>query len=208
VSSKYPHPASILLSIFSTIYYKGMEQLLSKVITTNRIATTITHELFLLRGGPASRAEKNSSGAHARVRESNKSPGRSRGVKISKSQSTTCSLYTSLFGKLLVRRTIQFASFDDNDEILIAAPYTKSESTWAFVPSFLSVCINYQYVNACGFIQRSIRTYPFLPRDHRIWNLCCNGDLKGIQTLLSEGQVSPFSVDRWGNTLLHVGIAM
>jgi len=34
--------------------------------------------------------------------------------------------------------------------------------------------------------------------------MCEDGDLKGMQTILSEGQVSPFSVDSAGWTLLHV----
>jgi len=100
------------------------------------------------------------------------------------------------------------ADFDNGDEILFAASKTKTTNTCVFVPSFASACVNYQYMNTCGFVQRSIRIYPIIPSNHPIWNLCYNGDLKGIQALLNEGQVSPFSVDRWGNTLLHVGIVM
>lgn len=120
----------------------------------------------------------------------------------------TFSSFTCPFGKLFVTRIMNSADFDNGDEILFAALKTKTTNTWIFVPSFASACVNYQYMNTCGFVQRSIRIYPLIPSNHPIWDLCYNGDLKGIQTLLNDGQVSPFSVNRRGNTLLHVGIVM
>jgi hypothetical protein len=82
--------------------------------------------------------------------------------------------------------------------------YTRDESTWIFMPSFFSCCIDFRYLNSCGYIQRSLRTYPVVRNDHPVWEMCWSGDVIGIQKLFTERQLSPFSVDPWGNTLLHV----
>jgi hypothetical protein len=188
-----------------------MAQLLSEAINTNRISTTIINKLFILRGGTEHNSRGTSGATHSTTREGRGSLERSRLAKLSKrpyNQLTTISSYTGLFGRLLVRSTTQSSNFDDKGELLLGAPYIKKESTWVLVPSFLSTCINYQWVNACGFIQRSIRIYPFLSNDHPIWDLCINGNLEGIQAVLSKGQISPFSVNKWGDTLLHVSIVM
>lgn len=178
-----------------------------EVITSNRNSTAVINELVLLPSLPVNLAGSNSSAVHTRTRGGQKKIGRSRGAKPLRgqwNQSRTIASYICTFGRLLVRHTIQASNFDDNGHILSGAPYKRKETTWIFVPSFLSTCINYQYVNACGFIQRSIRIYPFLSQDHPVWDRCINGDLEGLQRFLGEGQISPFSINSWGDTLLHV----
>jgi hypothetical protein len=83
--------------------------------------------------------------------------------------------------------------------------YNRSETAWVFLPSFFSRCVELKYVSILGSVQRSLRIYPLLPNSHPIWDMCRCGNLKGVQTLLSERQVSPFSVDSGGRTLLYVG---
>jgi hypothetical protein len=72
------------------------------------------------------------------------------------------------------------------------------------LPSFLSYAFDFRYLNTCGYVERALRTYPVLPYDHPVWNMCWGGNLKGIQKLLSDRQISPFSIDDRGNTMLHV----
>jgi hypothetical protein len=82
--------------------------------------------------------------------------------------------------------------------------YTQSESTWIFMPSFLSCAVDFRYLNTCGYIERTIRTYPVISRRHPRWEMCFDGDVKGIQKLIGDRQISPFSIDIYGNTLLQV----
>jgi hypothetical protein len=104
---------------------------------------------------------------------------------------------------LIIKREVRISNFGDGEESS-ASNYTRSESAWIFVPSFLSRHFDFRYLNTCGHIERSIRTYPMIPDNHTVWNMCRMGDLNGIQKLLSARQISPFSVDSDGDTLLHV----
>ncbi len=61
-------------------------------------------------------------------------------------------------------------------------------------------------MNAYGYIQRALKIYPIIPDDHPIWRMSVRGDLEGVQTLFATNQVSPFSVDANGFTLLHACI--
>lgn len=62
-------------------------------------------------------------------------------------------------------------------------------------------------MSTSGFIRGALRIYSLIPNNHPIWRMCRCGDLEGVQTLLSSRQVSPFSVDTDGTTLLHIASA-
>lgn len=60
-------------------------------------------------------------------------------------------------------------------------------------------------MDSFGRVSRTLSTYPILESTAPIFAICRNGDLQGLQVALSSGSVSPFVLDEYGETLLHVG---
>jgi len=142
-----------------------------------------------------------------RRREGRKSSKRGNSKGSSQSQSMTLSWYTSIFGTLFTRTTTQRVGINDEEDGNGQFPDqrdTRSERTFVFVPSFLSHSVEVRFVNSFGWIQHSLRTYPLLPDDHPVWEMCGEGDLQSLQTLLGDRTISPFSVNSFGRSLLHV----
>ena len=183
-----------------------METLNGQLSSTHQTTNTISHELILLRHDLANKSHRTSNEARDTISGAANNPEKSTmpRSRIIREQSIVWRRYHSLFGKLLIRKVSKFADFTDENAQSTQLPYSTSTSSWSFVPPFLSRAFDYQCLNTCGSIQRSIRIYPVISRWHPIWNMCSGGDLKSIQTLLSTRQVSPFSVNEIGETLLHV----
>jgi hypothetical protein len=165
------------------------------------MTTTISRELLLSRNDPGTDADH---GFSATAEVSIQSRKRTAGFKLSKRQSFAFSSFSGPFGKLCIRRKISDSTFGDEKEPSPMTAYSKNETTWTFTPSFLSYAFDFRYLNTCGHIERSLRTYPVLPDNHPVWEMCIWGDLKGIQKLLSDRKISPFCVDSYGGTLLKV----
>jgi hypothetical protein len=164
------------------------------------MATTISRELLLSRNGSETDADSSPSATAAVTIQSKK---RKAGSKLSKRQSITFSSYSGLFGWLVIRRKTSDSTFGEGEPSPMTA-YTNNETTWTFMPSFLPYAFDFRYLNTCGHVERSLRTYPVLPHTHPVWEMCERGDLKGIQKLLSNRQISPFCVSIYGGTLLTV----
>jgi hypothetical protein len=179
-----------------------MGQLHTQISDTNQTTNTIRHELALLRSDLAGRPKSRFNGTRASVDRA-KVQGKSTKSRISKKQSMVSRIYSGLLGKLLIRTVSESTRFI-NSETESPEMYSTSTSSWAFMPSFCSRYVAYQSFKNCGFIQRALRIYPLIPNEHPIWLMCSGGDIKGLQELLSARQVSPFSVDEYGRTLLHV----
>jgi hypothetical protein len=123
------------------------------------------------------------------------------GVLISRRQSTNVFWYQTPFGRLGIRRKLQYTKFDGRTEGEVA---TSSETSWIFTPSFLNRCMAFRSMNVFGSIERSFRVWQVIPTTHPVWELCEQGNLVGVQSLLTSRAVSPFSIDEYGETLLHV----
>jgi hypothetical protein len=169
-------------------------------MATNRITTTISQELVLLRNSSQGNFSESCHEAIAGIGVCAKNRGKTR----SRASSRQFSSFQTLLGRVIIRKESSTATFDSAERGLSMKSYTRDESTWNFMPSFFSRCIDFRYLNSCGYIQRSLRTYPVVRNDHPVWEMCRSGDVIGIQKLFSERQLSPFSVDSWGNSLLHV----
>jgi hypothetical protein len=185
---------------------EGMEVLNGQLSSTHQTTNIIGHELILLRHDIANKSHRTPNEARDTIRgvANNLEISTMPRSRIIREQSIVWRRYHNLFGKLLVRKVSNFADFTDENAQSAQLPYSTSTSSWSFVPSFLSRAFDYQSSTTCGSIQRSIRIYPVISVEHPIWGMCSRGDLKGIQTLLSMRQVSPFSVNEYGETLLHV----
>jgi hypothetical protein len=183
------------------VHAQSMGHLLEQVTATHRMTTTISKELLLVRSPPANTAiQECSTGAGANIQNS-RPPAE---TMFSKRRSRTISRYSGPFGRLIVKKEVQNSSFGKEEESTSVNAHHSESSTWIFVPSFLSYAFDYRYLNTCGYVERALRTYPILSREHPVWDMCRRGNLTGIQKLLGERQISPFSVDKRGDTLLHV----
>jgi hypothetical protein len=166
------------------------------------MAITISRELLLSRNCSETDADN---GLSATAEVSIQSRKGKAGFKLSKRQSITFSSFSGPFGELRIRRKISDSTFGGEEESSPMTAYAKNETTWTFIPSFLSYAFDFRYLNTCGHVERSLRTYPVLPDNHPVWGMCRSGDLKGIQKLLSDRQISPFCVNNSnGRTLLWV----
>jgi hypothetical protein len=165
------------------------------------MTTTISRELLLSKNDSGTAADH---GLSATAEVTIQSKKRKAGFKLSKRQSIAFSSFSGPFGKLFISRKISDSTFGDEKEPSPMTAYSKNETTWTFTPSFLSYAFDFRYLNTCGHIERSLRTYPVLPFHHPVWEMCERGDLKGIQKLLSDRKISPFCVDSYGRTLLKV----
>ena len=164
------------------------------------MATTISSQVALFRGSTVTEESKFHKGlSSGHVPHTTQMDS----FQVSRRQSTTCVWYKGLFGTLFVQQKRQHTSFDDARILSDEVP-AKTETLWIFLPSFLSRCISFQSINACGSIQRSFRTYPLIAHDHPIWDMCRHGDIMGIQSVFSQRTTSPFCVNKFGKTLLHV----
>ena len=67
--------------------------------------------------------------------------------------------------------------------------------------------IEMRFLNSFGQITRTLSTYPVLDFEAPIFQLCIGGDLQGLQVVLSSGTVSPFVLDIFGWSLLHVSLS-
>ena len=83
-------------------------------------------------------------------------------------------------------------------------PHARDEWSWVFIPSFLSRCVEVKCASFLGSVERTLRTCPVLPLDHQVWNMCSRGKVSSIQELFRTREISPYAIDRFGNTLLHV----
>jgi hypothetical protein len=181
-----------------------MRQILKQISSTNQTANAHRHQLVLKNSDPASEPSIACNRTHVMAEDRPNNRVKWSRSRLLRKQSVIFRSHSGILGKLLIRRISQSASFSDQEFQSTSGTYHSRASSWAFMPSFLSRGFEYQSWNTSGFIQRAIRIYPLIRNDHPIWKMCTYGDLRGIQHLLSARQVSPFSVDAEGLTLLHV----
>ena len=73
-------------------------------------------------------------------------------------------------------------------------------------PSFMRQVLELRLAANFGRISRTLSMYHVLEPDAPIFTLCKDGDLQGLQVALSSGGCSPFALDSYGQTLLHVSL--
>ena len=110
--------------------------------------------------------------------------------------------YSRTFGTLTLQKKSKYSK-SPNASTEGKAPLI-SETAWTFRPSFISYALQLRYARSFGYISRSLNIYPVLSRHDRVFEMCRNGELLGLQAALSRQGVSPFVTDADGWSLLHV----
>jgi hypothetical protein len=111
-------------------------------------------------------------------------------------------VYRGFLGSITARIQSQSEELDDGEHS--KESYARDEWSLIFIPSFFSRCVQVQCVSSFGSVERTLRTCPILPDDHPAWDMCYAGDVTSIQKLFSTREISPYAIDRFGETLLHV----
>jgi hypothetical protein len=129
------------------------------------------------------------------------------GTRTSKSaicprSATYKEVYRGFLGSITARIQSQSEELDEGEHS--QETYGRDEWSLVFIPSFLSRCVQVQCVSSFGSAERTLRTCPILPSDHPAWEMCLEGDVNSIQKLFSTREISPYAIDRFGRTLLHV----
>jgi hypothetical protein len=182
------------------VHAQSIGHLLEQVTATHQMTTTISKQLLVRRPPTNTTAARCSADAGVNI-QNGRPPTE---TMFSKRRSITISEFSGPLGRLIVKKEVQSSNFGKEEESTPVNTHQSESSTWIFMPSFLSYAFDYRYLNTCGYAERALRTYPILPLEHPVWDMCFRGDLTGIQKLLGDRQISPFSVDEDGDTLLHV----
>ncbi|PMD32669.1 hypothetical protein L207DRAFT_518555 [Hyaloscypha variabilis F] len=145
-------------------------------------------------------AAANQKGSKQKLTDSNWSQTSS--SSVSRRSTTYKVVYRGFLGSIV---TGYLSESEDSDEGgRSKEPYARDQWSWIFIPSFLSRCVQVQCVSSMGSVERTLRTCPILPDFHPAWNLCKYGKVASIQELFSTREISPFAINKTGETLLHV----
>ena len=121
------------------------------------------------------------------------------------SKTTFAVLYSGVFGDVNVQKSTKFTSRSRNSSILRRKAIRESKAIMV-TPAFFKTALELRVTSSLGRVSRTINLYPMLDRNDPIFEICRTGDLQGLQVALSSGSISPFVVDNYGQTLLHVCI--
>ena len=115
---------------------------------------------------------------------------------------TSSQWYKGMFGNVTVQTRSRYTG-QPRHHANKEKPMVK-KNVWTIRPSFASYVVEVRYVQSFGQISRCLNMYPILNDNNPIYNMCYQGDIKGLQVALSSGEISPYVLDVHGRTLLHV----
>ena len=113
--------------------------------------------------------------------------------------------YYGLLGAVTVDTKSKYIRQDEKDAK--KSRIAMSEKTViSLTPAFLKRQLEIRLTNTFSGITRTIQTYPILKsfRESRVDGYIEVGDLEGLQSMFSSGELSPFVLNERGEGLLHV----
>ncbi len=193
--------AKHLLKRIRAIHLQTMEGI-EMTNRTRKAVSTVGNEMVLLR--TESKRITNQSSATFDKDMSQKFPSRKPLTKTSQKISETFTVYNGLLGRVFVRKTLSRLSLDEKEWNSTEDNSIQTDRSWIIMPSFLSRSVELELKESFGFVQPSMRVRICIPSQHPIWRMCRTGDIQSIQSSFSRGEVSPFSINPYGQTLLDV----
>ncbi|PMD18547.1 hypothetical protein NA56DRAFT_240309 [Hyaloscypha hepaticicola] len=184
---------SNLNMVMTTLNLHGIQSLRNGVLATNAAAATITEVVLRME------VAVNLKGSNQRLTVDNCS--RTSKPTIHRRPQNHKIVYRGFLGSITA--IVQSDSEDSVAGEHSKDPYARDEWSWVFIPSFLSRCVQVKCASFLGSVERTLRTCPVLPKDHQFWDMCLEGDVTSIQELFRTREVSPYAIDKDGNTLLH-----
>ena len=111
--------------------------------------------------------------------------------------------YWGIFGRIWIQKRAQFSSQLPCLTASESKPLTE-ETAIMIAPSFIRRLLEVRLAFSLGRVSRTLTVYTVVTSDSPIFDMCRNGDIHGLQTVFGSGEMSPFIVNGWGETLLHV----
>ena len=118
---------------------------------------------------------------------------------------STRSVYRGLFGNVTTHKKLKHLS-DCNNSRSRKKQVVRNERLFLINIFLLKRTIEIRLISSLGKVSRNLTSYPLMRSDAPVFWMCEEGDLKAIQSELDERNMSPFVVDEYGWTLLHVCI--
>ena len=112
--------------------------------------------------------------------------------------------YSGFFGRIHLQS--ESTSLGRSDTHRYEDKATSTQDIIRITPVLLHKTLEFRFGNSFGQISRTLSIYPILKNDAPVFLMCIEGDLRGLQTLLSSGTVSPFALNTGGRSLLHVSL--
>lgn len=125
-----------------------------------------------------------------------------RGTLRANSVNTSSIWYRGYFGSVDIQ--VKSTSLSTSKSRRTGDKAISEEKTIRITPAFFRKILELRLLSSFGQISRTLRTYPILKDSAPIFDICANGDLRGLQAALSSGTISPFVVTKTGKSLLHV----
>lgn len=111
--------------------------------------------------------------------------------------------YWGIFGRIWIQKRAQFSSQLPCLTASGSKPLTE-ETAIMIAPSFIRRLLEVRLAFSLGRVSRTLTVYTVVTWDSPIFNMCRNGDIHELQTVFGSGKMSPYIVNEWGGTLLHV----
>ncbi len=118
-------------------------------------------------------------------------------------QQTDRTWYNGTLGSVRIHRRSKRSGHclnNSHDQMCVAM----EEDSFMVSPAFMGRVFELRFCNSFGRIARSLNIYPVMMEDDLIFKMCQRGDMDGMQVAFSGGSSSPFVLDNYGRTLLHV----
>ena len=134
-------------------------------------------------------------------------PQRQRSLVSVTRQETVNAWYRGMLGSVTIRKKMKYSSQLSSLRAFGSKPLAE-ETSIIIAPSFVKRLLELRLAYSLGKASRTLSFYPVVTSDSPIIDLCCNGDMLGLQAVFSSGTMSPLVVDEFGWTLLHVRISL
>ena len=115
--------------------------------------------------------------------------------------------YQGFFGRVDIRYKSTSLS-RSNDRRFRNKAAVFEEEVVRISPILLRKIFELRFVTSLSRIPRTLNIYSIIDWRAPIFDICCSGDLQGLQAMLSSGTVSPFVSDDSGRSLLHVSLLL
>lgn len=113
--------------------------------------------------------------------------------------------YRGAFGKIYTHTKASYTGEDHSSRISNRRP-TAEIKVLMVILSFMTLALEIRLENFSGRLSRTLNVYPVMDHGSAVFRMCKSGNIDGLQASFSAGVVSPFVIDRYGRTLLHVSV--
>lgn len=114
------------------------------------------------------------------------------------------SWYSGVLGNVVVHtRTVSAMKSPEARESRGERVIVQGNTSW-IKPSFVRYAFEVRYIDSYWRVPTALKVYAVLDRRAPVFEMCMCGDLEGLQVMFSSGSVSPFVIDEFGRSLLHV----